>query len=201
MAPTKCPDDGMSYATALKDLRSVGELVQTQVEASMDEGDVVRHHFKGWVEKLKRIKGTMTHSHISELTKASNSGPWGSEQKLELATVIAALSATPEQTDINKPRAQQTCLQFENYLLDETWVKLRRWRQYPRPARCHFIAETAVSLNIINPSQPTLYRMAAIAAFAENNYDFSQADVFDTMDKIQIYIKSLTSDDTMPYES
>ena len=203
MAPRKGPsnDDGMSYATALKDLKSVGELVRTQIEAGMDEGDVVQHHFKGWVEKLKRIKGTMTDSHISELTKASNNGPWSTEQKLELAKVIAALDASTTQTDAIKARAQQSCLQFENYLSDETWVKLRRWRHYPRPARCHFVAETAVSVNIINPSQPTLYRMTAIVAFGENNYEFSQAEVYDTMDKIQIYIKSLTADDTMPYES
>ena len=67
MAPKrKAP--GTSYATALKDLKCVGDLVQTQVEAGMDEGEVLQHHFKGWMGKLQRIKGTLTDSHLSELT-------------------------------------------------------------------------------------------------------------------------------------
>jgi hypothetical protein len=58
------------------------------------------------------------------------------------------------------------------------------------PARQHILAEIAASVNIINPDQPTLYRMVSILAHCEKNYAMSQKEVFNFMDRIKYIIKA-----------
>ena len=66
-------------------------------------------------------------------------------------------------------------------------------------ARAHAIAKQACFIGIENPSQPTLFRMVSLVAWGESNFEMSQAEVFNLMDKIQSLIKGFRKPDGLSY--
>ena len=95
----------------------------------------------------------------------------------------------------------QYCLNFENFVDMDKMLKIRDPRTYSRPARCSVIAQAATDIRIENPSEKTLFRTVALLAWGENNFEFSQKDVFNEMEKIGLQIKNLTTNSALPYIS
>jgi hypothetical protein len=87
--------------------------------------------------------------------------------------------------------ALQKCIHVENFFTEDMWAKIRTTKS--RALIVNMIALQARLLNLTCPSEPTLHRMTAIAAFAMGNYDMSQQDVFSTMDALQVAIKAKAS--------
>ena len=83
------------------------------------------------------------------------------------------------------------CRQFENFINEEMWAKFRTTRS--RAFIVNMSASQARLLILTCPSEPTLYRMTAIVAYAMNNYGVWQKDVFSIMDALQVAIKAKAS--------
>ena len=86
-----------------------------------------------------------------------------------------------------------------NFITEDKWIILKNLVKTNTPARQHILAEIAASVNIINPDQPTLYRMVSILAHCEKNYAMSQKEVFNFMDRIKYIIKAKKKDKALPY--
>ena len=197
----------MAYApqVAIRDLASVAQLVQSQVSAGMEEADIVQAKFNSMCKKLNLLPALST-DQVMELTRASNGGPWDNIQKLELARLIDAKSELASMGDdaaslrSKKQTANQKCVDFENFIPEDKWIKMKQ-SQTSTAGRQRCLAEVAHSINLINPDQKTLYRMVAIHASCEKNFDMPQDQVFDSMDKIQGCIKQFktSSSKSLPY--
>ena len=81
---------------------------------------------------------------------------------------------------------------------ESTWRDVKS-KEVSLVSSAYNIARVAISINLINPDQPTLFRMVSILAYGEGNYDFSQDDVFKYMDKAQNFVKDGRSDKDLPY--
>ena len=60
---------------------------------------------------------------------------------------------------------------------ESTWRDVKS-KEVSLVSSAYNIARAAISINLINPDQPTLFRMVSILAYGEGNDDFSQDDVF-----------------------
>ena len=180
---------GSVYLKLVQDeLKGAAALLQAQTLAGLDKSTVLESMFTSTLAKLQQVKDP-SHSECIELIELSNEGPWSAEQKKELAQAVGSrvqgvLAASPLKAK------NQTCIYFENMMPEWAWAEVRS-RKTSMLARAQTIAHVAVSINLINPSQPTLFRMTAILAYGDQtNWDFTQEDVFGYMDKIKGFIKS-----------
>jgi hypothetical protein len=133
-----------------------------------------------------------------ELANLCNQGPWTADQKKELACAfnnnkMNSTAGTPEKDKVAK---NQRCAFFENMVLEQTWVDVK-CKDASLLVRAQALARVASSIGLINPDQPTLFRMTSILAWGDRNFEFSQEDVWKYMDKIQVFIKAAKpKDDT-----
>ena len=183
-----CASVTFSYVAVLQQLRAAAKLFQAQLDAGLDANAVMKIMFESWKERLLQLRD-LSDEQNTELTLASNAGPWDDDIKKYFARAINIGVEHGEQVTVSKTRPQQKCEAFEHFVAEDTWIKIRD-RSLHQLARCHAIAESASSIGIECPSQPTLFRMVAILAWGEGRYDFRQHEVFDCMDKIQEYIKA-----------
>jgi hypothetical protein len=187
----------LTFKVALQSLQDVTQLVQSQVDAGMSAPDVITAKFASYSQRFDALQTIASHQ-IVELTKASNAGPWTQEQKLKFARIFDEKGELADNKP-NKKRPNQKCLTFENFITEDKWIILKNLVKTNTPARQHILAEIAASVNIINPDQPTLYRMVSILAHCEKNYAMSQKEVFNFMDRIKYIIKAKKKDKALPY--
>ena len=171
----------LTFKVALQSLEDVAHLVQCQVAAGMKESDIMSAKFASYSQRFESLQA-VTSQQIAELTKASNAGPWTSEQKLAFARMFDEKGEIVANKNA-KMRPSQKCITFENYIPEDQWIKLKNVKT-SNSARQHIIADIAARVNIINPDQPTLFRMVSIIAHCEKNYGVTQKEVFECMDRI-----------------
>ena len=70
------------------------------------------------------------------------------------------------------------------------YAKLRNLARYSRVARCAFIAAEMAALGIECPCERTLYKAVAILNWCEENFDITEDEVGNDMDRIQDFAKS-----------
>ena len=99
---------------------------------------------------------------------------------------------------VPKKRLNQTCLHFENFIPECAWCELRS-RNISVLPRAQLIARVGASIGLINPSEPTLFRMVAVLAYGGGDYDMTQQQVWDYMEKIQTFTKSVKTPRDMMY--
>ena len=155
----------------------------------MDYDEIMKAKLASFCERCDALQN-LSSSQVGELTKASISDPWTQEQKLSFARIFDARAELATQASSKSGRrGNQKCNSFENFIAEEKWVPLKS-NTTTTSARQHILADVAASINIVNPDQPTLYRMGASIAHCEKNYSISHKDVFACMDRIQDKIKT-----------
>ena len=179
------------------ELGDVTSLLKSQIVAGMPENEVMNALFVSWLDRLAGLPQT-TQSEKAIVTAALSSGPWSESQRKELAKVV--LMGSPDSSSKRRnQRPNQKCGLIENFIPEETWVKLKDIRAYSELSRASLLAGVAQSIGLECPDQPTLYRMVSILAFCENNFDMEQTGVHKLMDKMQSFIKGQPRHVDMPY--
>jgi hypothetical protein len=77
-------------------------------------------------------------------------------------------------------------------------VKLRDHR-LSRASRLSLLAAEARNIGVENADEKTLYRLVQIIAYCEGNFEFSQDQVWQYMDQLQTFIKSVPRRKELPY--
>ena len=92
---------------------------------------------------------------------------------------------------------------FENFIPEDKWAIIRAPRKYGRQQRINALASVAQGINLINPSEPTRFRMTQILSWGESEAgrdpELDQDDVWDVMDALSRYIKAAKEDPSLPY--
>ena len=196
----KLPD----IAALARELEGVDALLKEQLNAGLDRGETIEAIHGNWILQFEQLH-SLSSADAAMLTAAVNSvESWDSDKKKSqsLAKLIqkamVKLSGTKAKT-LGPRRAAQHAPQFENYITEKLWIDLRKLEEYSFASRCHLLARLAAQLGIVNPQPKLLYRLVSILAFAEQNYDMSQEDVFAAMDKIQDFIKGYNQPPDAPY--
>ena len=182
------------------ELDGASNQLAAQTEAGLDESETLTAMYTSLLNMLHH-KAPLRSPEITDLTKASNAGPWTTDQKRAIADILrgSPLSNDGDNTP-TKPhtRKNQTVSHFENFCGPQLFIDIRDTR-FSTIARAHKIAKQASDVGITNPSSPTLFRMVSLLAWAEGNYDMTQREVFGWMDKIQSFIKSFKPPVDIPY--
>jgi hypothetical protein len=126
----------LTFKAALSELQCANSLVGSQIDAGMDEKDVVASKFKSFSGRFDALP-TLTIAQVTELTNASNAGPWGAEQKRELARRIDAKSecSLGEMPSASRRAANQKCVSIENFVPEEKWIEMQDTVQTPTASR------------------------------------------------------------------
>ena len=189
---------GSAVAVLAEELASTGELLKAQTQAGMDKDEVLQSLFASWVNRLSNTK--LNNQSKTMLTASLKRTPFSPGQVKELAGIILGGGpATTAKKGGPLKSKNQKCLTFENFVRTETMCKLRS-TSLSRVSKACMIASEGSLVGLVNPDQPTLFRMVALLAWVEQCFDMPQPMVFDCMDKIQNYLKSMASNTKqLPY--
>jgi hypothetical protein len=190
MASRSCP-----AAIAVAELADVNDFVASQVSAGLSRDDVVDALYRSWSTRLLAL-ARLGEKQKTLITAAISGGPWSVDQRKELARVLLV---GPEKQSIAARRPNQKCVNFENFVPEDLFLKLRDARKFSPTTRASLVAALGQKLGIECPDQPTLYRMVSLMAYCSDTYDMPQATVHDLMDKIQSFLKASPRKSRLPY--
>ena len=181
------------------ELADIPALLDAQAAAGLDRDEVIESLCRSWTARFSNL-GRLSDKGKTIITKALNDGPWSASQVKDLASILlhGKSSAAKSGSAANR-RPNQKCMHFENFIPMTVIIKLRDTLKYSQPSRASMMAATARSIGIELADLPTLFRMTAILAYLEGKYDYNQQDVFDIMDSIQGFIKSVPRDSSLPF--
>jgi hypothetical protein len=174
-------------ADAIAELADLPMLVNAQVDAGMAKNDVVDALFDSWSIRIGSLAGLRA-GQKKELTDAVVRGPWDPVQKSTLAKSIISgepLTGSPSMAR----KSNQVCSNFENFIPEGVWATLRRQTNLSSSGRASMLAGVAHSIHLFQPTEPTLFRMAAIMAWSTDYIDITQEEVYQYMDKLRAFVK------------
>ena len=190
----------ISYNTVKEELSSASVLLDAQIDAGLDADSTLKSLFASTKHRMQGLYD-VSRAQCAELTALVTRGPWTGDMKRELAQVLGnVLVADTQASSSAYRRPNQSCVYIENFIPMSTWKLIRS--ADPRVTnhqRAYSLAQLAASLNLVNPSSPTLFRMVAIIAYGAKNYDMPQSEVFDLMDRIQDQIKMHKTNQALEY--
>lgn len=196
--PSATPSPAMASPDDLaRELASVGELLEAQCAAGLPREDVLVSVFNSWADRLAKCPKLSDKGKLC-LTLAIKKGPWDQQQMKDLASVVLAGKGGVGKASPTR-RPNQKMMRVENYIPMDVMVKLRDPAKFSRLSRLSLLAGAVRSVGIECPDQPSLYRMVALVAWAESNWEFTQQDVHSSMDKLQLYIKGVPRNNEIPY--
>ena len=173
------------------ELRSAGSLVNEQVKAGLDRHETLEALFCTHEKQLIQLVD-LSSADVETLTKSINDGPWTKAQTGALARAANGATQSSRKAPKAKRRANQQAPLFENLVPEKMWIDMRNREKFSDASVSFMLARLAAMLGIVNPGQKLLYRMVQIMAYTGHQYDMSQRDVWDKMDKLQDYIKGFT---------
>ena len=181
------------------ELADIPALLDAQAAAGLDRDEVIESLCRSWTARFSNL-GRLSDKGKTIITKALNDGPWSASQVKDLASILLhGKSSAAKSGKAANRRPNQKCMHFENFIPMTVIIKLRDTLKYSQPSRASMMAATARSIGIELADLPTLFRMTAILAYLEGKYDYNQQDVFDIMDSIQGFIKSVPRDNSLPF--
>ena len=171
------------------DMKSVTQLVQSQIKAGMKEDDVKETMCRSWDSRLQQQKG-LRDSHKSALTDAISEGPWTEQQKKLLAATVLASGVTRSKKNVADRRPNQKAHNIESLLPVECMSNLKDTSKYSITSRLSILARSVKSLGIENPDNITLFRLICIVAYCDPKSAFTQEETWRHMTTLQKYIKA-----------
>jgi hypothetical protein len=194
------PIDSMSSPEQIaSELADIPALLDAQAAAGLDREEVIESLFRSWTSRFSNL-GRLSDKGKTVITQALNGGPWSANQVKDLASILLhgkSSAATSGKAAHRRPN--QKCWHFENFIPMSVIIKLRDPLKYSQPSRASMLAAAARSIGIELADLPTLFRMTAILAHLGGKYDYTQQNVFDIMDSIQGFIKSVPRDNSLPF--
>ena len=178
----------------IADLGDVGELLTAQVQAGQCRDDVLENMFSSWAARLASA-AKISPKGKAHITNAIHAGPWSASQKKDLASVVLG---TESASKAAARRPTQKLATPKNFVTMASFVKLRS--KCSRASRMSVLASDMRAIGITNPDEKLLYRLTQIIALCEDSYDFSQELVWQCMDDLQVFIKSVPRPRDLPYE-
>lgn len=169
------------------ELATVGELLEAQVAAGQSRDDVMECMFRSWLARLA-TGPTAGSKQKASLTQAITSGPWTAEQRKELAATV--LGGNQRKAASKARRPNQKAHMIENLVPMSVMLKLKDTSKYSVTSRLSILAGAARSLGLELLDNKTLYRMVALVAFQEGNYDMSQEQVWQHMTTLQTFLQN-----------
>ena len=151
---------------------ALNDFVKSQVAAGLARDDVVGSVYEEWKQKLGNMAACDA-AGKTQLTQALKSAPWSEEQETSLARII--LDGNPNRA-ANDRKKNQRCHNFENMVPEATLCKIRNPEKWSRTSRASFLAAAANNVGLVNPDQPTLFRMVGLLAYGEK-IQFTQENV------------------------
>ena len=183
-----------SPAEIIADLGDVGELLSAQVNAGQSRDEVLENLFNSWAARL--LSATkISPKGKAQITNAVQEGPWSASQKKELANVVLGTEAASK---VAARRPTQKLATPENFITMSAFVKLRG--KVSRASRMSLLASEMRAIGVSNPDEHLLFRLTQIIALCEDNFEFTQELVWQCMDEIQVFIKSVPRPTDLPYE-
>ena len=182
-----------SPAEIVADLGDVSELLTAQVNAGQSRDEVLENLFNSWISRLAST-AKISPKGKTQITNAVHDGPWSASQKKELANAVLGTQAASKLAR----RPTQKVPSPENYVRMEAFVKLRS--KSSRASRLSMLASEMRAIGVANPDENLLFRLTQIIALCEENYEFSQEMVWQCMDDLQTFIKSVPRPKDLPYE-
>ena len=179
---------GLRVDDVASDLNDAAGLLRSQQSIGLDPTEVLASMFADISAKVKGIP-TMSSREKQLLTVAIGEGPWDTEQKKYLATLVRGHAT--ESAVLPGKRRNQRCLNVENWLDEKVWVYMKT-PGHPRSAKSSVLATCMSKLGIELPCQRTLYRGVAILNFCEQIMDMDEGEVQKEMLKLQSFIKHHT---------
>ena len=181
------------------ELADIPGLLDAQTAAGLDRDEVIESLYRSWTARFNNL-GKLSDKGKTVLTQAISAGPWSESQVKDLASIILhGKKSAANSSKASNRRANQKCLHFENFIPMSTIIKLRDSGKYSQLSRASMLAATARSIGIELPDLPTLFRMTAIIAYLEGNYDYDQKEVFKVMNAVQRFIKSVPRNNSLPF--
>ena len=181
------------------ELADIPALLDAQTAAGLDRDDVIESLFRSWTSRFSNL-GRLGDKGKTVITQAISAGPWSASQVKDLASILLhGKSSSANSGKAANRRPNQKCMHFENFIPMSVIIKMRDPVKYSQPSRASMLASTARSIGIELADLPTLFRMTAILAYLEGKYDYTQKDVFKVMNTIQIFIKSVPRDNSLPF--
>lgn len=180
------------------ELADVGELLASQERAGLGRDDVLESMFRSWCSRLSSSGTKFNPKQKTALTDAISKGPWSSSQRQELARFVLLNGQKLKASAANR-RSNQKLLHIENMTPVDIMVKLKNTAKYSRTSRCSILASLGNLLGLQCPDNPTLYRMTALIAYCEGEYNMSQNEVNDTMNTLQTFLKSQPAQEGVEY--
>ena len=168
------------------ELGAADELIKVQVAAGMNRSNLLDSHYNAILEICTQCSDISAHDVLS-LTKLCNASPFTDAQKTEFAALFNSMRKLPKKKNSN---TTQHCLFFEN-MIDTVRMRTLRCTPLSRMARAQLIAQVGRMINLHKPCEKTLFRMVQIMAWTESSADeWSQTDVWNWMNKLQIFLKA-----------
>ena len=177
-----------SPAEIAADLADVSELLSAQVNAGLDHDNVLLSLFNSWAQRLS-VVSRMAPKGKTLVTTAIQDGPWTPDQKKDLASIVLG-NGQQSNAKAASRRPTQKLMNPENYIRMSTMIKLRD-AKFSRASRMSVLAAELRNVGLENPDEKTLYKLVQLLAYCENNFEFTQDQVWSCMDDLQSFIKSV----------
>jgi len=171
------------------ELATVGELLEAQVAAGQSRADVMECMYRSWLGRLAAMP-TAGSKQKASLTQSITSCPWTADQRKELAAAV--LGGNQRKAASKARRPNQKAHMIENLLPMSVMLKLKETTKYSITSRLSILAGAARSLGLELVDNKTLYRMVALVAFQEGNYEMSQDNVWHHMTTLQTFLQTST---------
>ena len=151
----------------INDARAVSSFLEQQAEAGVCSAYVLDQQTRGLERRLRYLGRLKSLDEASQLMAAINAAPFLPEQRAALARVVLELCSAVDGEGSCSPRGSrptQKLLKFEKALSRDDVQELEQIGM-SRQAKIDLVAKRGWLLGLINPSEPTLFRMAAIVCW------------------------------------
>ena len=155
MGIKKAKSGSVSFHHAKDELMGARDLLEAQRSAGLDYDETLQRLFEIALDNIHNL-GLITAAQKNELTIVCSEGPWNNDQKKELALAIVQAGHHEPRTASSTPKKKknQSCPFFENMMPESTWKEVKA-KGRSQTSAAFSIAKVAISINLVNPDQPT----------------------------------------------
>ncbi len=179
----------MNAKQLVVEIAALPKLVESQKAAGLVEEEIIKSMYNSWQARLSAMK--IPASNVEEITSAlcAQTQPWLPDQRAALARTVMERQSVGGLKSIR--RSMQSCPHYENMLTEEDWAELRTNKLMASSVAC--VSKRASLVGIDNASEPTLYRMVSILAYAHKKENMDQDEYDNLKEQIRMAIKARTS--------
>ena len=185
------PKHTMDVSKIVRELQGASSLVAAQQAAGLDKTAAIQSQVKSWTRRFTELPCVLDADDIEQITLAVSKGPWDVKDRRSLASLLtdkqAGMGGSATKGSGNR-RAMQHCPNFENYLTQDEWRKIRSGAIPASIIAMMALRGWLVGIECAGELS-TLKRMVQILAWVTRQ-NLSQAQVKQYKEQLQAAIKS-----------